>query len=93
MDETEDPANARKVRVVLYTRPGCHLCVEAKQAMRAAGCEGQYTLTEVNIDLDPELKRRYGWDIPVVLINGVETFRHRLTPADFRRELRRAISV
>lgn len=59
--------------------------------MLAADCESQYTLREINIDLDPDLARRYGWHIPVVLINGVETFRHRLTPSDFKREMLRAI--
>ena len=92
MDETEDTGDARKVQVVLYTRPGCHLCEEAKQAMREARCDPLYTLREINIDLDAELKRRYGWDIPVVLIDGVETFRHRLEASDFEREIRRAIS-
>lgn len=83
--------HARKAQVTLYTRPGCHLCDEAKQAMLAARCEEQYTLIEINIDLDPDLARRYGWDIPVILIDGVETFKHRLTPSEFKRELRRAI--
>ncbi|HEV2799195.1 MAG TPA: glutaredoxin family protein [Pyrinomonadaceae bacterium] len=92
MDETQDNGDALKAQVVLYTRPRCHLCDEAKQAMRAARCEGQYTLREVNIDLDPELKRRYGWDIPVILIDGVETFKHRLTASEFEREIRRALS-
>jgi glutaredoxin len=82
--------DARKAQVILYTRPGCHLCYEAKRAMLAAGCEGQYTLREIDIDSDPALARRYGWDIPVVIIEGVETFKHRLTPSDFKRELRRA---
>ena len=88
--EADDMNDARKVQVTLYTRHGCHLCEEAKQAMLAAGCEGQYTLREFDIDLDPDLTRRYGWDIPVVLINGIETFKHRLTPSEFKRELRRA---
>jgi glutaredoxin len=85
--------DARQAEVTLYTRRGCHLCEEAKQAMLAAGCERQYTLREIDIDLDPELARRYGWDIPVVLIDGVETFRHHLTASDFKRELRRAIDA
>jgi glutaredoxin len=93
MDDTKDSHHPRKAQVTLYTRPGCHLCEEARQAMLAARCEAQYTLREIDIDLSPELARRYGWDIPVVLINGVETFRHRLTPSDFKRELRRAIDL
>lgn len=84
---------APQAQVTLYTRPGCHLCEEAKQAIHAADCREQYTLQEINIDLDPELVRRYGWDIPVVLINGVETFKHRLTTSDFQRELHRALDA
>lgn len=89
--KTRDPSDAApKAQVTLYTRPGCHLCDEAKQAMLAAGCRGKYTLQEINIDLDPELARRYGWDIPVVLINGIETFKHRLAASEFEREIERA---
>ena len=83
--------DAQKARVTLYTRPGCHLCDEAKGAMLDARCEDLYTLREINIDSDPDLARRYGWDIPVVLVNGIETFKHRLAPSDFRREIRRAL--
>ena len=85
--------DAPKAQVTLYTRPGCHLCDEAKQAMQAARCADLYTLQEINIDSDPTLLRRYGWDIPVLLINNVETFKHRLTPSDFKREILRALDV
>lgn len=91
MDATHDTDDPRKAQVTLYTRPGCHLCDEAKQAIRAAACRGKYTLQEINIDLDPALARRYGWDIPVVLIDGVETFKHRLSASEFEREIARAI--
>lgn len=88
----EDMNDARKAQVTLYTRPGCHLCDEAKQAISDAACQEQYTLQEINIDLDPDLVRRYGWDIPVVLIDGIATFKHRLTSSEFAREIRRARS-
>jgi len=55
--------------------------------MRAAGCDDEYTLTEINIEDDPNLLDRYRYDIPVVLINGGEAFRHRLTPAAFRDQI------
>jgi glutaredoxin len=80
-----------KVQVKLYTRPGCHLCEEARQEMQAAGCADSYELEEINIDADPELRRRYGWDIPVVTINGAHAFKHRLTRDAFREEIRRAL--
>ncbi|HWT01872.1 MAG TPA: glutaredoxin family protein [Pyrinomonadaceae bacterium] len=78
-----------KAHVILYTRPGCHLCEEAKREMLAAGCGGEYTLEEVNIETDPALKERYSWEIPVVLINNVKAFKYRLTADEFRRKLRR----
>ena len=78
-----------KAEVVLYTRPGCHLCDVAKREILAAGVAEEYNLVELNIDADPALAARYGWDIPVVSINGVVAFKHRLSAADFRRELKR----
>ena len=75
----------QKAQVLLYTRPGCHLCEEAKREMLAAGCADRYKLTEVNIETDPALFELYRFDIPVILINGQEQFRHRLTAAEFRR--------
>lgn len=75
------------VRVTLYTRPGCHLCDEAKEAILAARCSLEYTLDEVNIETDPRLLHLYRNDIPVVMINDVEAFRHRLTSRDFQRQI------
>ena len=79
-------------QVKLYTRPGCHLCAEAKQEMLASACGDLYELEEINIDTDPELRRRYGWDIPVVTIDGAHAFKHRLTRDAFRDEIRRAVN-
>ena len=93
MSETTDTDGAAKAQVTLYTRPGCHLCDEAKQTILAADCGDLYTLQEINIDTDPILVRRYGWDIPIILINGIVTFKHRLTPSEFKREIKRAITA
>ena len=79
-----------KPHVVFYTKPGCHLCEEARAEIRDSGCEGLYTFEEVDVLSDAELTRRYGWDIPVVLIDGTHAFKHRLTAADFRRALSEA---
>ena len=72
-----------KVRVVLYTKPGCGLCVQMKAEMQNAGVENLYTLEEVNIETDDELFALYRYDIPVLFIDGAEAFRHRLKAADF----------
>jgi glutaredoxin len=79
-----------KAHVIIYTRPGCHLCDEAKQAIESAHCADEYTLEEINIESDPALLSIYGHDIPVITINGTEAFRHRLTPQAFREKLLRS---
>ena len=79
-----------KPHVVFYTKPGCHLCEEARAEIARSGCEGLYTFEEVDILSDVELTRRYGWDIPVILIDGTHAFKHRLTAEEFRREIERA---
>ena len=76
-----------KHQVILYTRPCCHLCDEAKQAMNDARCDDEYTLQEVNIETDRQLLHKYRNDIPVILIDGRETFRHRLTSDAFRKRI------
>jgi hypothetical protein len=44
----------------------------------------------VNIDEDAALKERYGWDIPVIFIGARKVAKHRVDPAQFRRQLRQA---
>jgi glutaredoxin len=82
---------ASKVQVVIYSRPGCHLCDDAKKVILQSNCSNKFTLSEINIENDPELLRRYKYDIPVVTINGVEEFRHRLTSESFKRKLNAAL--
>jgi glutaredoxin len=76
-----------KPHVVIYSRPGCHLCDEAKAAILSAGCSDQFVLEEIKIESDEELLRKYKYDIPVVAINGVEMFIHRVDPHEFRSAL------
>ena len=75
-------------RVIIYSRPGCHLCEEAKKVIEASGYREEYTLEEINIESDAGLLRRYCYDIPVITINGKEAFRHRLTADEFVKKLK-----
>ncbi|HSD48176.1 MAG TPA: glutaredoxin family protein [Pyrinomonadaceae bacterium] len=77
-----------KPHVIVYSRPGCHLCDEAKAAIQSAGCDDQFTLEEINIESDPELLRKYKYDIPVVTIDGAEAFRHRVDPRIFKTRIK-----
>jgi glutaredoxin len=78
-----------KASVTIYSRPNCHLCDEAKSAVRAAGCEDEFVLVEVDIDTDPRLIDLYGNDIPVIFINDKKAFKHRVDPNEFKRKLAR----
>ena len=76
--------------VTLYTRHGCHLCDEAKSAIAPLLQEFGAQLREVNIDSDPVLKERYGWDIPVIFIGQRKAAKHRVDLEQFRRQLQDA---
>jgi len=57
--------------VTLYTRPGCHLCDEARDAILALRDElPPFDLAEVNIEQDDGLLARYLERIPVVAVDG-----------------------
>jgi glutaredoxin len=73
-----------RVQVVLYTKPECHLCEQMKEVMSQSSCAELYSLEEVDIESDAELFARYQYEIPILFINGVEAFRHRLRPDEFK---------
>lgn len=73
-----------KARVVLYTKTNCGLCDKMREQMTLANCDELYTLEEVDIEKDAELFARYRYEIPVLSIDGVEAFRYRLKPDEFR---------
>ena len=88
----EHPEDARIAaagprEVTLYTRPGCHLCEEAKAAMAPLLREFRASLREVNIQGDAVLEERYGWDIPVIFIGARKAAKHRVDVNQFRRQL------
>ncbi|GAB3144359.1 glutaredoxin family protein [Micromonospora sonneratiae] len=59
-------------RLTLITRPGCHLCDVAKEAMdRVVAATGDQWV-EVDVTGDLELERDYGDRLPVVLLDGRE---------------------
>jgi glutaredoxin len=66
------------IQLTLFTKPGCHLCEEAKTVVDSAiakfksehSSENPIDLTEVNILEDQALLEKYGEEIPVLQING-----------------------
>ena len=58
--------------VTVYSRPECHLCAEAVEALVAIHHEGyRFDLHEVDIESEELLLRRMLEKIPVVEIDGV----------------------
>lgn len=80
------------IPLVLYTRPGCHLCDEMKAEIARARPSRRFELREVDIDGDPALTERFGLSIPVLEIAGRVAFKGRLSASDFERKLARAAS-
>ena len=57
--------------VVLYSRPDCHLCDEARAAILRMRDQGaRFELREIDIESDDELLSRYLERIPVVAVDG-----------------------
>jgi glutaredoxin len=61
-------------QVVLYSRPGCCLCDDARTVLRRVAADHPFRLTERDIDADESLLRAYLERIPVVTIDGEESF-------------------
>jgi glutaredoxin len=64
------------MRVVLYTRPGCHLCAVARDVLVAERERRPFVFEEVSIEGDEELEHEYGIRVPVVEIDGREVFEY-----------------
>ena len=70
------------MRVVLYSRAGCHLCDAARDVLLAERSRTPFDLVEVDVAGDDELERDYGIRIPVVKIDGEERFEYQVDPAE-----------
>ena len=59
-------------RITLITRPGCHLCDDARAVVEAVAADLGVGWAEVSIDDDPQLRERYWEQIPVTLVDGAQ---------------------
>jgi len=57
-------------RVTLYSRPGCHLCDDARAVVERVCADLGEEYDEVSILDDPALLERYAEEIPVTLVDG-----------------------
>ncbi|MGQ0626075.1 MAG: glutaredoxin family protein [Sporichthyaceae bacterium] len=76
------------MRVTLLSKPGCHLCDDARVVIEAVTAELGVEFSEVDITADADLHRRWWEQIPVTLIDGVQHDFWRVDPARLRAALR-----
>jgi len=70
-------------RVTLLSKPGCHLCEEARAVLERLG----EPFDERDVTADDALYDEYGDRIPVVLLDGKEHSYWNVDPARLRRDL------
>jgi glutaredoxin len=70
-------------RLVLYSRPGCHLCDDARVVLERIG----EPFDEVDIESDDDLHKRYLERIPVVALDGQELYDFFVDEQDLRRRV------
>ena len=73
------------MRLVLYSRPGCHLCDDARAVLERVGAPFQ----EIDITTDDALHAAYLERIPVLTLDGVELFEYFVQEAALRDHLGR----
>lgn len=76
-----------ETRVTLYSKPGCHLCDEARAVIEQICAEAGTSYDEVDITADADLFRRYGDQIPVTFVDGAQHDFWRVDPVRLRAAL------
>jgi predicted thioredoxin/glutaredoxin len=75
-------------RLTVVHRHGCELCDEMLAELQAlAATRSLPPIEVVDVDSDPELARRHGLNVPVLLLDGTVVCRHRLDRTELLRLL------
>jgi glutaredoxin len=73
--------------VIVYSRKGCHLCEIVKESLVKLHKRGGFNWRDVDVDSDPDLRRQYNDQVPVVFVNGHKAFKYRMDEQEFLRKL------
>jgi glutaredoxin len=74
-------------QVILYSRKGCHLCEVVKESLTKLSRRTQFTLQEIDVHSDLDLRRQFTDEVPVVFINGQKAFKYRMDEKEFLKKL------
>lgn len=83
----------RTPTLVLVTKASCHLCQDARDVVSAVAAELGLSWNEISLDGDAELTARYGEEIPVVLVDGVQRDFWHIDPVRLRSILSSAMAA
>ncbi len=75
-------------RVTFYTRPGCHLCDDARVLIEQVCAQLGESYDEISIADDADLERRFGHEVPVTFVDGRQHDYWRVDPTRLRAALR-----
>ena len=75
------------ITIEIMTKADCCLCDEAKGVIEPVAADFPAHIKMTDIESDPELFERYKEKIPVVLINGEESFVYKVHPVTLRKKL------
>ena len=75
---------AEDVLLIMYSRPGCHLCEEMARILVGLSEELRFAIKYVNIDKDPALVRRFNELVPVLMHGERELARYQLNSEAIR---------
>lgn len=76
-------------RIEVYTRERCTLCRKAERLVAEEARRGA-DVHLIDVDEDPELKRRYDTRVPVIVVDGREVAEGQIQPGTVARAIRRA---
>lgn len=90
MNTGHQPVPVQQARVRLLSKPGCHLCDDARAVIDAVCAELGEHYEDVDISDDTDLAGRYAEQIPVTFVDGRQHDFWRVDPDRLRRALRGA---
>lgn len=83
------PDRPGSLAVTLLSREGCHLCHDARDLLHRLSRDLPLVVSEVDVGTDPELEKRFGRELPVILAGGTKVSKLVPDASAIRRRLSR----
>ncbi len=80
-----------QIQIEILTKKNCCLCDDAKEIIERVLPDFPVTLTMIDIESDPDLFESYKERIPVVRLNGKESFVFKVHETTLRKKIEELI--